>query len=273
MSTVEQHQCDRQEIADFYDGTLERRLRDFVHGNERIAAAVALVDAVLPSDAARLLEVGCGLGISAQELARRRPGLAVHGVDISPKTIENARLLFAGARLRFDVSDLSAAPALAPYDAITLLDVYEHIPRDTWPTFNATLARCLAPNGLVVLTTPSPFYQEHLAAHEPAGLQIVDESVRLQDFVALAAALDGELVHFRLVSIWHRNDYCHAVIQRGPSFGELTPPRQDRTLLQRFAGFLPARFAAWRERRASAQRRRFVGARMGASSASRGTGT
>ena len=263
MSEEHNAQPDPAQIRAWYDSTLEQRLRDYVYGNDRIRAAVDLVDSALDPKAGRLLEVGCGLGISTVELHRRRPELVVHGVDISPRTIEAARRLFGGERLIFDVGDLHEVPRLAPYDAITLLDVYEHIPRGSWPAFNAVLAQALAPGGTVVLTTPSPQYQEYLARHNPGALQIVDETVRLEDFGALAADLGGAVTYYQFTSVWKRCDYCHVVIRRRPAVEPLRLSGGRRPLWSRFR----SRLTAWRSsgaaRRAARRRRAEVLGRLG----------
>jgi ubiquinone/menaquinone biosynthesis C-methylase UbiE len=61
-----------------------------------------------------VLDVGCGPGTLALELARRAPGLAVTGVDISPDMVAEARAAAAqaglGALVRFEAADGAALP-------------------------------------------------------------------------------------------------------------------------------------------------------------------
>jgi len=67
---------------------------------------------------------------------------------------------------------MRVVPRLAPYDMITLLDVYEHIPRSEWAQFNAILRAAIADDGTIVVTVPSPLHQNHLLQVNPSGLQI-----------------------------------------------------------------------------------------------------
>jgi SAM-dependent methyltransferase len=211
-----------REIASFYDEALEHRLRDYIYGNERITAAFSLANSLIGRSTERVLEVGCGLGISAAELIRARDWVKVHAVDISPNNIAAANRLFGGSdRLIFEVSDMRDVPRLAPYDLITMLDVYEHIPRANWPQFNAVLGAALASDGTMVITIPSPLHQDYLARENPCGLQIVDETVHLEDLAALARDVSGILVYLKYVSIWKENDYVHAVIRRRPCYQPL----------------------------------------------------
>jgi ubiquinone/menaquinone biosynthesis C-methylase UbiE len=61
-----------------------------------------------------VLDVGCGPGTLALELARRAPGLTITGVDISADMVAAARTAAAqaglGAQLRFEVADGAALP-------------------------------------------------------------------------------------------------------------------------------------------------------------------
>jgi protein-L-isoaspartate O-methyltransferase len=264
MATIAEPRA-THEIAAYYDTTLERRLRDYVFGNERIAAAIELVGAACTPATRKVLDVGCGLGIAADALTRKNARLTVHAVDISPKTIETAERLFGHERLVFEVSDMREVPRLAPYDVITLLDVSEHIPREGRPGLHAVLGQALAPQGTLVLTTPSPLHQEYLARTDPGGLQIVDETIWPEDFLALARDVGGTLVCYRSVSIWKTHDYCHVVIQRNPTYGSVPWPQERRPLWRRAAGWLAARRARWAERRAAAARQARVRARLGIS--------
>jgi ubiquinone/menaquinone biosynthesis C-methylase UbiE len=61
-----------------------------------------------------VLDIGCGPGTVALDLARRAPGLSVTGVDISADMVGLAREQAAqsglGGRLRFEVADGAALP-------------------------------------------------------------------------------------------------------------------------------------------------------------------
>ena len=212
------------DIKTYYDGTLALRLRDYVYGNERIEAALALVSDAAGTQTKNVLDVGCGLGIAAAQLATSHPNWIIHGVDISERTIAAARTMFGSDRLIFDCDNLENVPRLAPYDLIALIDVHEHIPRDNWVDFRGVLDRSLSADGVIVITTPSPMYQDHLRRTKPEALQIIDESLLPEDFVDMARAVGGELVEFRYVSIWRQSDYTHAVIRRGISCDRLSKP-------------------------------------------------
>jgi trans-aconitate methyltransferase len=206
------------EIAQFYDDFGKRLIRDYVHGNARVAAAVDRVCSLISTSHVKVLDVGCGIGSLANCYKARCPWVSVHGVDISPANISIAKRLFERPDVAFSVSAMEHPPEHELFDIVALIDVYEHIPRAKWPNFNQVLAESLSPNGALVLTIPSPLHQAYLAEHNPQGLQIVDETVTLSDIMALQDQVRGTLTCYAFVDIWHTNDYIHVIIDRSPEF-------------------------------------------------------
>ena len=207
-------------------------IRNYVHGNKRVNAQLALLrDAVAPS-VERVLVIGCGSGESAHYIAAR---IAKHakivGVDISPEAVRIARKLFPHRRIEYRCENAVAGPIENNWDVIVLPDVYEHIPAGDRNKLHANLKVMLAERGKVLLTLPSPGHQT--ALHEQGwGLQIVDETVTLNDLLILADDLDAPLVHYSWISAFQTNDYVHAVIEReADRVGLITPA--DRILLKR----------------------------------------
>ena len=83
----------------------------YAHTKGTVQEVDHLVDALALAPGKRVLDVGCGPGRHAHELARR--GIACHGIDISARFVELAREGRAGRAPR------SSAPTLGPcaYDA------------------------------------------------------------------------------------------------------------------------------------------------------------
>ena len=100
----------------------------------------------------RALDVGCGAGLLCEPLARL--GAAVTGLDAAPENIVAARAHAAPQGLDIDyrneaIEDFSGRG----FDLVTSLEVIEHV--DDPQTFVAGLARALADDGLMVLSTPN----------------------------------------------------------------------------------------------------------------------
>ena len=229
------NQKSREEVARFYDEFSTRQQRDFVYGNARVTAAIERVLHYVTPDTKSILDVGCGCGQLAWEYARVHPNLEVVGLDISPRNIEVAKALFDLPNLSYDVSDLSDVPE-GKYDIVALIDVYEHIPKDTWPGFNGTLAQCLGPTGTLVLSTPTPMKQRHLMEHSPQELQVIDEIVEHDDLLQLAQSLDAIPVLFEYMAIWEKYDYTHFAATRGVTgIGKRTKAGRKRSVITKLA--------------------------------------
>jgi SAM-dependent methyltransferase len=74
---------------------------------------------------ARVLDVGCGLGALAADLARLRDA-RVTGVDFDAATIEAARRRWQDPRLTFRVADARQLPG-ERFDVVVLSNVLEHL--------------------------------------------------------------------------------------------------------------------------------------------------
>jgi len=81
-------------------------------------------------DDARILDVGCGGGLLAEGMAAR--GARVTGIDRSPKALNVARVHSekSGVAVEYIENDaeLWAESHAADYDAVTCLEVLEHVP-------------------------------------------------------------------------------------------------------------------------------------------------
>lgn len=225
------------DIAAFYDSFSDKLLRDYIEGNPRVDCLGQFLRDAVAAPTAGILEIGCGCGANAHYLATRvSPVATIHAVDISPRNIQLARLLFAHPRIEFRVAD-AAAVDLGQHDVIILPDVYEHIEPARRDAFHANLARSLAPRGRVLLTLPSPAWQRaQRAAGEP--MQIVDEEIGLAELQRLAADLQAELTYYAHVNVWRTGDYVHAVIERTAEAPHRVGPT-DRLGIRRCAAPYP----------------------------------
>jgi 2-polyprenyl-6-hydroxyphenyl methylase/3-demethylubiquinone-9 3-methyltransferase len=97
------------------------------------------------------LDVGCGAGLLTEPLARL--GAKVTGIDASPEVIAVARHHAAAMGLEIDyrVGDVQAIQGR--FDLLTCMEVIEHV-ADPAAFVNA-LAKRLAPNGLLLMSTPN----------------------------------------------------------------------------------------------------------------------
>lgn len=101
----------------------------------------------------RVLDIGCGTGYGAAELAR--VAAAVTALDVSAEAVDQARATWPAVRF------LQASAAGLPFrdgafDLVVAFEVIEHI--DQWQLLLEEARRLLAPGGQFILSTPNKNY-------------------------------------------------------------------------------------------------------------------
>jgi SAM-dependent methyltransferase len=148
------------------------------------------------SDGLRILDAGCGTGLSSLGLARLNPGATVLGVDVEPAALEVARRRaeVAGVSdVAFRQHDLRQPLAGddGPFDFVVCRRVLGRA--EDPDRVLAHLARVLDARGLLLLTLPArggrgPVHQlrQAIGALAPAGAELAEQAaVGLELFAAL----------------------------------------------------------------------------------------
>jgi len=107
--------------------------------------------AMRPFEGLNLLDIGCGAGLLSEPLARL--GFAVTGIDLAEENIAVARTHAEAGGLSIDyrATPIEALPAEGQFDAITLLEVVEHVPDVEGFVREAALR--LRPGGMLIAST------------------------------------------------------------------------------------------------------------------------
>jgi len=161
--------------------------------------AVLLAASVDAPAAARVLDAGAGSGAAALCLARRRPDLAVVGLERDPATAAlgraNAERNEDGGRVAIETGDLMAPPAalVVPFDAVM-----------TNPPFNAPESRAAPSPARAAATVdtvgPATWLAACLARLAPKGrLVLIHRADRLP---AVLAALEPAAGAIEIVPLW-----------------------------------------------------------------------
>jgi 2-polyprenyl-3-methyl-5-hydroxy-6-metoxy-1,4-benzoquinol methylase len=115
----------------------------------RASLTIALLKRLGVNRSARVLDAGCGWGVTLGLL--ERCGYRADGLDISRRALDQ---LDRPGRLLIE-ADLAQplADRFEPYDAVLALDVIEHLDDDRVPVAN--LGQLARPGGVVVISVPA----------------------------------------------------------------------------------------------------------------------
>jgi 2-polyprenyl-6-hydroxyphenyl methylase/3-demethylubiquinone-9 3-methyltransferase len=104
-----------------------------------------------PFDGLRLLDIGCAAGLVSEPLARM--GFSVSGIDLAEDNIAAAKAHAGESGLSIDYAAraIEHMPEDAGFDAITLLEVVEHVP-DVGAMVSEAAKR-LRPGGILIAST------------------------------------------------------------------------------------------------------------------------
>ncbi len=228
----------QEQIADFYDEFAARQRRTGLnariwHLYERLRTRGLAPDS-------RVLELGCGVGALTFLLARHAVRGAVEAVDLSPESVRFAREQLTGyPNVSLHVHDVvtyepTGEPTRPDFDFITLFDVIEHIPLLLHAELFRHLASLTGPQTQLLLNIPHPRLIEHYHRHEPAELQVVDQSVELAPLVQHLYAAGLTLYSLDTYSLWREDDYQFLVIKPAADF--TNRPAQPSSALNRAWG-------------------------------------
>jgi colanic acid/amylovoran biosynthesis glycosyltransferase len=201
---------------DFYDRFTGKLIADYVYANKRTVAAIRHAQRWIPENSRRILDIGCGIGWTSSSIKKEHPSANVLGIDLSANLISTAHKLFSQDNLEFhqqNIVDWNPAE-LHPFDAILLLDVYEHIKKEDRTKIHKAIQSALSKDGTLILSFPSVAHQHYLRNHSPLGLQPVDEDVTEEDISIFANDTDSNILQFEYVDIWNPKDYVHVTLSR-----------------------------------------------------------
>ena len=177
-----------EELADHLGAAYDR----YAHTKGTVREVDHLVAALGLSGADRVLDVGCGTGRHAHELARR--GIRVHGVDVSQRFVEVARR-DAPVGATFERLDARALPFEAEFDAVICLcqGAFGMMvdPADD-DAVVAGMARALRPGGGLALSAFNAYFavRYHEAADFDADTGVAHERTTIHDEHGVSLEVD-----------------------------------------------------------------------------------
>lgn len=123
-------------------------------GYKHLNRLVHIINLAREYNPSSLLDVGCGDGRLLYEFSKQYPDIRLEGADVSERALAFARAF--NPRITFHQSDISDNLSLGKkYDAVTLVEVLEHIHPEAVPKFLKGIHNLLHDDGVFIITVPS----------------------------------------------------------------------------------------------------------------------
>lgn len=166
----------RTEVSDYYDKFSVKQSE--VGINIRHRGIIKRLKKIGLNKSSTVLEIGCGIGVLTGLMSPI--SATVHAVDISPQSIETAKERLANySNVSFEVNDMVNFRTDVKFDFIVLPDVLEHIPIEQHKSLFEILSSALKDSGTICINIPDPFSLDFVRLHQPKSLQIIDQSIHV----------------------------------------------------------------------------------------------
>lgn len=210
----EGHTTSKKQVEDFYNQFKEHQKRLGINIRHRTIFK-NLKKAGLKANS-NVLEVGCGIGtVSHLILNFIKQGRFV-GVDISSESITLAKSINSGFKnAEFVVSDMTQFTSPILFDYVVLPDVLEHIPVEQHQHLFSILKQVTHEESVVLINIPEPNCLNWARKHQPEKLQIIDQSLSMQELLDHVYPNDFELFSLNPYSLQYTEpDYISIVLNR-----------------------------------------------------------
>jgi len=173
--------AEKEQVEEFYDTFVETQDKIGVSVRHRIIHT-NLKSIGLNSNS-NVLEVGCGIGTVSSLIIKSIPNGNFLGCDISPKSIDYANNVFGKPNAKFIVSDMSSFSSDIKFDFIVFPDVLEHIPVEQHNRLFENVSKACSDNAKILINIPEPNSLNWFRENKPEVLQIIDQSLSMQDLL------------------------------------------------------------------------------------------
>jgi cyclopropane fatty-acyl-phospholipid synthase-like methyltransferase len=163
-----------------------------------------------------VLEIGCGIGtVSSLILSFLKTGSFV-GVDISEESIKLAKEMNSKyTNTEFIVNDMSSFQHKTRFDFVVLPDVLEHIPVEEHFNLFSVISRLTTENAMVLINIPEPDNLNWVRKTHPEKLQIIDQSLSMQDLLNNSYPHGFVLVSMNSYALqYSQPDYTSVVLKK-----------------------------------------------------------
>jgi 2-polyprenyl-3-methyl-5-hydroxy-6-metoxy-1,4-benzoquinol methylase len=221
----------KEEIKAFYEKFTQTLIQDRIYPNPRHLKIKGYLSEIFRRyKFNNALEIGCGIGILSEFISKNVS--SVTGLDISEENIKFANATVE--RVNFFSQDFLELDSNVKYDFITLFDVLEHFPRENHNKVFKKIAELSNQNTIIAITIPDPDFLFFMRKNHPEKLQVVDESIYIDDLVTVFKSVNLEILKFEKYGIDYDNQYNYYLLgYRDKDFILKKPFPENRNLLSK----------------------------------------
>lgn len=207
-------ETDKNSVAEFYDGFAAHQEKIGINSRH-----LQIIDKLIKAGLKphhKVLEVGCGIGMVSQLMAKFVKKGQVHAVDISPESIAKAKKLWnKQGNLSFEVSDMTDFHKPAEnYDFFVFPDVLEHIPVVDHKHLFQIIQQHSHGESSIFIHIPAPRFLEWMIANESKKLQVIDQPLDTGRLVTTVSECGYFLEKMESYSIFYQeHDYQYFIFR------------------------------------------------------------
>ncbi len=204
----------KEEVKEYYDTFKEHQKQLGINIRHRTILK-NLKNAGLKTNS-NVLEIGCGIGTVSHLILKYITEGSFVGLDISAESIKMAQQFNSfHKKAEFFVDDMSNFSHKTKFDFVVFPDVLEHIPVEQHANIFKTIGELTTPNATVIINIPEPNYLNWVRANDPSKLQIIDQSLSMQDLLNNSYPYGFKLYSMNPYSLhFDVNDYLAIVMKK-----------------------------------------------------------
>jgi len=189
---------EQSRVVAFYDNFLEYLKKDYHRLNPRHGRVMEICRRLVGPEMA-VLDIGCGIGITSKFFAEL--GAKVTAIDISPKLIGFARTHCPHPNITYEVMDVTKLSSEKKYDFIALVDVFEHVPRESILDLRGVLRKYSHDKTRIYLNMPYGKFQKFMSTNHSDKQQIIDETYHPDEILRYFSGFGFYPIHMAVYGI------------------------------------------------------------------------
>jgi cyclopropane fatty-acyl-phospholipid synthase-like methyltransferase len=211
----------KEQVKEYYDTFKEHQKQLGINIRHRTIFKNLKSAGLKPNS--NVLEIGCGIGTVSNLILKYITEGSFVGLDISPESINMAKNFNAfHKKAEFMVNDMSNFTHKTKFDFVVFPDVLEHIPVEQHANIFETVSKLTTPDAVILINIPEPNYLNWVRENDPKKLQIIDQSLSMQDLLNNVYPYGFKLYSMNPYSLHYDvNDYLSIVLKKNPTVKQI----------------------------------------------------